>query len=150
MAAKPLLTNHHMFFLIYMQVPCSRWPHGWTVRVCCSEADQAQCWEGNLHLRQEHASTNRYGNMSSGSTQFNINIKKNHNCVIPKMPCCIAPTAALMSAIYEENKDEDGFLYMTYSGENTFGLFVWVAAIINSTMPRVNRHLKKTSVYNLV
>ena len=28
--------------------------------------------------------------------------------------------AALMSAIYEENKDQDGFLYMTYSGENTF------------------------------
>jgi len=30
-------------------------------------------------------------------------------------------TAALMSAIYEEHKDEDGFLYVTYSGENTFG-----------------------------
>lgn len=30
-------------------------------------------------------------------------------------------TGALMSAIYEENKDEDGFLYMSYSGENTFG-----------------------------
>ncbi|XP_057986443.1 autophagy-related protein 8C-like isoform X1 [Hevea brasiliensis] len=30
-------------------------------------------------------------------------------------------TAALMSAIYEDSKDEDGFLYMTYSGENTFG-----------------------------
>lgn len=30
-------------------------------------------------------------------------------------------SAAMMSAIYEENKDEDGFLYMTYSGENTFG-----------------------------
>ncbi|URD89972.1 hypothetical protein MUK42_27754 [Musa troglodytarum] len=30
-------------------------------------------------------------------------------------------TAAMMSAIYEESKDEDGFLYMTYSGENTFG-----------------------------
>ncbi|XP_061372718.1 ADP-ribosylation factor-like protein 2 [Gastrolobium bilobum] len=29
--------------------------------------------------------------------------------------------SALMSAIYEENKDDDGFLYMTYSGENTFG-----------------------------
>ncbi|CAA0826509.1 Autophagy-related protein 8c [Striga hermonthica] len=32
-------------------------------------------------------------------------------------------TAALMSAIYDENKDEDGFLYMTYSGENTFGAY---------------------------
>ncbi|OAY77005.1 Autophagy-related protein 8C [Ananas comosus] len=27
---------------------------------------------------------------------------------------------AAMSKIYEDNKDEDGFLYMTYSGENTF------------------------------
>ncbi|CAN6250205.1 unnamed protein product, partial [Urochloa humidicola] len=34
----------------------------------------------------------------------------------------LPPTAALMSSIYEENKDDDGFLYMTYSGENTFGL----------------------------
>ncbi|MEW5313955.1 MAG: hypothetical protein WDW38_005485 [Sanguina aurantia] len=30
-------------------------------------------------------------------------------------------TAALMSSIYDEHKDEDGFLYITYSGENTFG-----------------------------
>ncbi|KAL9243505.1 hypothetical protein vseg_017382 [Gypsophila vaccaria] len=34
----------------------------------------------------------------------------------------LPPTAALMSSIYEENKDEDGFLYMSYSGENVFGL----------------------------
>lgn len=33
----------------------------------------------------------------------------------------IPPSTALMSAIYEEHKDEDGFLYITYSGENTFG-----------------------------
>jgi GABA(A) receptor-associated protein len=33
----------------------------------------------------------------------------------------LPPTAALMSAIYEEHKDEDGFLYVTFSGENTFG-----------------------------
>ncbi|KAG0169930.1 ubiquitin-like protein atg8 [Apophysomyces sp. BC1034] len=33
----------------------------------------------------------------------------------------LPPTAELMSAIYEEDKDEDGFLYITYSGENTFG-----------------------------
>lgn len=29
--------------------------------------------------------------------------------------------AALMSDVYEDHKDEDGFLYITYSGENTFG-----------------------------
>ncbi len=26
-----------------------------------------------------------------------------------------------MSSIYEEHKDEDGFLYVLYSSENTFG-----------------------------
>lgn len=35
----------------------------------------------------------------------------------------LPPTAALMSSIYEEHKDEDGFLYISYSGENTFGAF---------------------------
>ena len=29
--------------------------------------------------------------------------------------------AALMSTVYEEQKDEDGFLYVNYSGETTFG-----------------------------
>lgn len=33
----------------------------------------------------------------------------------------LPPTAALMSKIYDEYKDEDGFLYVQYSGENTFG-----------------------------
>lgn len=33
----------------------------------------------------------------------------------------LPPTAALMSSIYKEHKDEDGFLYITYTGENTFG-----------------------------
>ncbi|KAK9805911.1 hypothetical protein WJX73_004131 [Symbiochloris irregularis] len=33
----------------------------------------------------------------------------------------LPPTAALMSDVYEDHKDEDGFLYITYSGENTFG-----------------------------
>jgi len=33
----------------------------------------------------------------------------------------IPQQASLMSTIYEEAKDADGFLYITYSGENTFG-----------------------------
>lgn len=33
----------------------------------------------------------------------------------------LPPTSALMSTIYEEHRDKDGFLYVTYSGENTFG-----------------------------
>merc|ERR1712232_374552 len=33
----------------------------------------------------------------------------------------LPPTAALMSFIYDKHKDEDGFLYVTYNGENTFG-----------------------------
>ncbi|KAK9464112.1 autophagy protein 8 [Lipomyces oligophaga] len=35
----------------------------------------------------------------------------------------LPPTAALMGLIYKEHKDDDGFLYITYSGENTFGSF---------------------------
>lgn len=33
----------------------------------------------------------------------------------------VAPTSQMMSHIYEQHKNEDGFLYMTYSGEETFG-----------------------------
>lgn len=29
-----------------------------------------------------------------------------------------------MSTVYEEQKDEDGFLYVQYSGESTFG---WIS-----------------------
>lgn len=36
----------------------------------------------------------------------------------------ITPIAALMSTVYEEQKDEDGFLYVQYSGESTFG---WIS-----------------------
>jgi hypothetical protein len=40
---------------------------------------------------------------------------------------CTVGAAAMMATVYEDHKDEDGFLYITYSGENTFGDFeaVW-------------------------
>lgn len=31
------------------------------------------------------------------------------------------PTGSILAQIYDNNKDEDGFLYFTYTGENTFG-----------------------------
>lgn len=31
-------------------------------------------------------------------------------------------TAASMANVYKDNVDSDGFLYVTYSGENTFGM----------------------------
>ena len=33
----------------------------------------------------------------------------------------LPPTASLMSTLYQTHRDKDGFLYMRYSGENTFG-----------------------------
>jgi GABA(A) receptor-associated protein len=33
----------------------------------------------------------------------------------------LPPIAAMISQIYEQHKNEDGFLYVLYSGENTFG-----------------------------
>ena len=33
----------------------------------------------------------------------------------------LPPTNSLMSSLYEGQKDEDGFLYLSYSGENYFG-----------------------------
>lgn len=33
----------------------------------------------------------------------------------------LPPTSAEISSIYEKYRDEDGFLYCTISGENTFG-----------------------------
>lgn len=33
----------------------------------------------------------------------------------------LPPTASPMSSIYDSHKASDGFLYITYSGENTFG-----------------------------
>ena len=33
----------------------------------------------------------------------------------------LPPAAELMSKVYRDQADEDGFLYVTYSGESTFG-----------------------------
>lgn len=35
--------------------------------------------------------------------------------------CYLPPTASLIHTLYQQHKDKDGFLYMRYAGENTFG-----------------------------
>lgn len=35
----------------------------------------------------------------------------------------IPQTSVLMATLYDVNRDKDGFLYVTYNGENTFGNF---------------------------
>lgn len=49
--------NAFFFFLfsVYcLQIPCPSWFDSWTVCICCSEKDQAWCWEGYICLCQEH------------------------------------------------------------------------------------------------
>ncbi|KAF3988454.1 hypothetical protein FT663_03306 [Candidozyma haemuli var. vulneris] len=46
----------------------------------------------------------------------------------------LPPTAALMSTVYEEHKDEDGFLYVLYSGENTFGSIEGVEEVTEESL----------------
>ena len=33
----------------------------------------------------------------------------------------LPPSVATLQSVYDQHRDEDGFLYMTYSGENFFG-----------------------------
>ena len=33
----------------------------------------------------------------------------------------VAPTSAVISSLYQDHRNEDGFLYIAYSGENAFG-----------------------------
>ncbi len=33
----------------------------------------------------------------------------------------LPPSSSMLSSIYQDYKDDDGFLYMVYAGENTFG-----------------------------
>lgn len=39
----------------------------------------------------------------------------------PHAPTHPPRAAALMADVYADHRDEDGFLYIAYSGENTFG-----------------------------
>ena len=42
-----------------------------------------------------------------------------------------------MSQIYDRFKDDDGFLYITYSGENTYAVLVFLYVFIPRSRTRV-------------
>ena len=45
----------------------------------------------------------------------------------------VPPTGMLLSVLYESKKDRDGFLYVTYSGESTFGCpVIWNKELYNT------------------
>lgn len=59
-----------------------------------------------------------------GVLQFQFDMNGVDDCSIPLPVSCFlffSCSGALMSTVYEEKQDKDGFLYVTYSGENTFG-----------------------------
>ena len=43
------------------------------------------------------------------------------NAIFIFMNNSLPPSGDLMSQLYKNHRDEDGFLYVTYSGESTFG-----------------------------
>ncbi len=59
-------------------------------------------------------------------SQFTFIIRKRINITSEKaifvyVNNVLPASSSVMSTIYEEHKNDDGFLYMKYAGENTFG-----------------------------
>lgn len=50
-----------------------------------------------------------------------ISLKKEESLIVFANDRSLLTCTQTMAQIYNEHKDEDGFLYMTYCGENTFG-----------------------------
>jgi hypothetical protein len=98
-----------------------------------------------LHIY--HCPTHRTDAYESSSGQFVYVIRKRiklepEKAIFIYVDEVLPPTAALMSAIYEEYKDEDGFLYVTYSGENVSG----EELSINSTVRILTRYLSQSDI----
>jgi len=50
-----------------------------------------------------------------------INLKETESIFMFVNETVLAPTSHTMNALYEQYKDEDGFLYFVYCNENVFG-----------------------------
>lgn len=94
----------------------TRGPHCWPVPLRDSQTHQVGSGEGPLFVLFQFHSTKRCVAccMMCVNEEFVVRLFS-HDYVASYL------TAALMSTVYEEQKDEDGFLYIQYSGESTFG-----------------------------
>lgn len=65
------------------------------------------------------------GDITVGQFQYIIRkrfaIQSNENLFLIIAGKYLAPTSSLLSQVYEDYHDDDGFLYITYAAENTFG-----------------------------
>ena len=50
-----------------------------------------------------------------------INLDEGQSLFIFAKDSVMVPTASTLGSLYEEHKDEDGFLYLVYCSENVFG-----------------------------
>lgn len=59
--------------------------------------------------------------LNQGKNYFLPVLGGNKSCLKFKLKVLILNLSWTMGELYEQHKDEDGFLYIAYSGENTFG-----------------------------
>ena len=60
----------------------------------------------------------------------------------------LVPASKLMSSVYEELKDDDGFLYCTYASESTFGAHCDCVSTSDDAPPASHRKVDKNCRFN--
>ena len=138
----PLDSHRRLALSWQVEVPH---PDGHDCRTAClrlAQADLPSCRKGDLRVREQHvrpahgiaphpSARTRTRSQPASHPAYRLGgVAKVPRVAFgpltgqpnrPLRPGRLPPSGALMSNIYLKHKDEDGFLYICYSGENTFG-----------------------------